>query len=70
MFILALIHVLLHLTALCLHPTPSIAELALNLLQRAVLVEMAFEEATLNGHLSTLVGTLQRIYTAGTETSA
>ena len=54
---------LLHHPALHLSPTPSIAELTLNLLQRAVLIEMTFEEATLNVLLTTL-GALQRILLA------
>ena len=62
MFILTLIHVLLHHPALHLIPTPSIAELTLNLLQGTVFIEMALEEVTLL--LTTLVGALQRILLA------
>ena len=64
MLILALIHVLLHLAALRIHPAPSIAELTLNLLQRAVLVEVALEEAALYGRLPALGGALHGIFLA------
>jgi len=63
-FFLTLIHVLLHHPALHLSPTPSIAELTLNLPQGAVFIKMAFKEATLNVLLTTLVGALQRIHLA------